>query len=173
MAGGMFLLGHLGITLGLAWFLTWRWPTVRLDYRLVLLGAVLPDLIDKPLGAVLGLESRLWAHTLLFLAALALLSRARPLHALTWLAFGAGVHLVLDMIWFEPHVALWPLYGWTFPAGTQSLGGYFDLLLRDPYVQVGEVGGAVLLVAFAKVHGLLSWTTLRRFLRTGSLREAA
>jgi len=44
-----FLLGHLGIGLGLAWLLSWRSP-MRIDYRLVLFGALLPDLIDKPLG---------------------------------------------------------------------------------------------------------------------------
>src|SRR5438552_14565631 len=62
----MFLLGHLGIGLGLAWLLSWKSPT-RIDYRWVLFGAILPELIDKPLGFLTGLDSRLWAHTFLSL----------------------------------------------------------------------------------------------------------
>src|SRR3989442_7737282 len=69
----MFLLGHLGIGLGLAWVLSRKSPT-RIDYRLVLFGAILPDLIDKPLAYVTGLDSRIWAHTFLFLFAILALS---------------------------------------------------------------------------------------------------
>src|SRR5207244_2185297 len=43
----MFLLAHLGIGLGLAWLLAWKSPA-RFDYRLVLFGSILPDLIDQP-----------------------------------------------------------------------------------------------------------------------------
>ncbi len=167
----MFILGHLGITAALAWLLTWRWPSIRVDYRVVLVAAVLPDLIDKPLGALLGLQARLWAHTLLFLAALAALSRVPSLRPVTWLAFGVAVHLLLDQIWFEPHVVLWPAYGLAFPPGTQSLGGYLHTLLTDPYVQFGEGAGTVLLVAFAQTHGLFSRAGLVEFLRRGEARK--
>lgn len=134
---------------------------------------MLPDLVDKPLGALLGLESRLWAHTFLFLAVLALASRTRPLRGLTWIAFGVAVHLTLDMIWFEPNIALWPLFGLGFPPGTQSLGGYLEILLTDRYVELGEGLGTVLLIVFARAHGLLSWKALREFARTGIVRPAA
>ena len=53
----MFVLGHFGIAAGLAWLLTFRRPG-PIDFRLVLVGAILPDLIDKPLGALLGVMSR-------------------------------------------------------------------------------------------------------------------
>src|SRR5438132_5176364 len=64
IAAQVFLLGHLGIGLGLAWLLSTR-SSVRIDYRLVLLGSILPDVIDKPLAFLLSLEGRLWAHTFL------------------------------------------------------------------------------------------------------------
>src|SRR2546428_6798306 len=73
IAAQVFLLGHLGIGLGLAWLLSTR-SSVRIDYRLVLFGAILPDVIDKPLAFVLSLEGRLWAHTFLFLFAILALS---------------------------------------------------------------------------------------------------
>ena len=167
----MFVLGHLGITVGLAWLITWRWPEVQVDYRLILVAALLPDLIDKPLGALLSLQARLWTHTLIFLAALALLSRLRPLRAFTWLAFGVAVHLTLDMIWFEPNVVLWPLYGWSFPAGTQSLGGYVRTLLTDAYVQFGEIVGASILLLLGWRYRMFSGKAVRKFLRDGRLVE--
>src|SRR2546430_17132957 len=73
IAAQVFLLGHLGIGLGLAWLLSTR-SSVRIDYRLILVGSILPDLIDKPLAFLLSLEGRLWAHTFLFLFAILALS---------------------------------------------------------------------------------------------------
>src|SRR5206468_6608144 len=92
----MFLLGHLGIGLGLAWLLSWKSPA-RIDYRFVLLGAILPDLIDKPLAYVTGLDSRLWAHTFLFLFAILALSFVPALRGLRLVGFGVATHLLLDL----------------------------------------------------------------------------
>ena len=164
----MYTLGELGISLGLAWLVFFRFRE-RVDFRLVLLGGILPDLIDKPLGAVLGLEARLWAHTLLFLAILTLLSRLPTLRALQWVAFGDAVHLLVDLMWEQPNVALWPAFGWGFPPGTQSLAGYFQILLTNPYVQFGEIVGAAILVAAALHYGMTSWTRLKAFLSDGRL----
>src|SRR5256712_8842932 len=68
IAAQVFLLGHLGIGLGLAWLLSTR-SSVRIDYRLVLFVAILPDVIDEPLAFVLSLDGRLWDHTFLLLCA--------------------------------------------------------------------------------------------------------
>ena len=49
----MFLLGHLGITLGVIFFFSGRHaPKPVLDYRLIIVLAMLPDIIDKVLGHV-------------------------------------------------------------------------------------------------------------------------
>src|SRR5438128_6409895 len=103
----MFLFGHLGIGLGLAWLLSWNSPT-RIDYRLVLFGAILPDLIDKPLGFLTGLESRLWAHTFVFLFAILALSFVPSLRGLRLIGFGVATHLFLDLIWNQPAIFLYP-----------------------------------------------------------------
>lgn len=170
----MFLLGHLGLGLGVAWLATWlaarRW-SVTVDWRFVLLGTILPDLIDKPLGAILGLESRLWAHTLVFAVTALALSFAPRLESLLWLGLGILTHFLFDQIWNQPWVILWPAYGWTFPPGGPTLEGYLYVLLTDPVVQAGEVIGAAVLVFFARAHGLLSWSALRAFLRNGRVKE--
>ena len=166
----MYVLGHLGIGLGLAWLLTYRRPA-SIDYRLVLLGAILPDLIDKPLGALLGLEARLWAHGLIVLLAILAASRVPGLRGLQWVGFGVATHLLLDQIWNQPNVVLWPFAG-PFVAQTTSLGGYIHVLFTDPYVQFGEVTGALILVALAWRYGLLSRSGLKAFLGTGHLEHA-
>ncbi|MHC1582882.1 MAG: metal-dependent hydrolase, partial [Candidatus Syntropharchaeia archaeon] len=68
----MFILGHLGVTLGIA-VLFFRILKIKPDRQLylsVLIGAILPDLVDKPIGEILLANSisngRLFAHTLLF-----------------------------------------------------------------------------------------------------------
>jgi hypothetical protein len=78
----MFIFGHIGITLGIA-FIIFQFVLPRIGIRLkkinylfVALGAILPDLIDKPIGRILLGESvangRLFGHTLLFILLLKL-----------------------------------------------------------------------------------------------------
>ncbi len=166
-----FLLGHLGIGLGLAWLLSWRSPT-RIDYRLVLFGAILPDLIDKPLGYVLGLQTRLWAHTFLFLFGILALSFIPALRSWRLVGFGVATHLLLDEIWDLPGVVWYPAYGWSFPASPFSADVWFEALLHDPYIQVGEILGFAILVTFAWTKGIRSWSVLRAFVGHGTLPAA-
>src|SRR5436309_15961922 len=120
----MFLLGHLGIGLGLAWLLSWKSPT-RIDYRWVLFGAILPDLIDKPLGFLAGLDSRLWAHTFLFLFAILALSFVPSLRGLRLIGFGVATHLLLELIWNQPAIVLYQAYGWAFQDAQFNGRGWF------------------------------------------------
>ena len=164
----MLLLGHLGIGLGLAWLLSWKSPT-SVDYRLVLFGAILPDLIDKPLGIFLGIGGRTWSHTFLFLYAILALSFVPRLTFLRLVGFGVATHLLLDQMWSLPQIILYPAYGWTFPRQSFTPDVWFDALLHDPYVQFGEVAGVAILVAFVWIYRLGSWPSLRGFLRHGTL----
>lgn len=163
----MYLLGHLGIGLGLAW-LAASGSRRPVDYRLVLLGAILPDLIDKPLGFVLGLEGRLWAHTLVFLAAVLAASAVPSVRGLVALAFGVATHFLLDRIWEQPWVAFWPALGLAFPPDGVGLWNLLQVLWQDPVVLGGEIVGSGILVAFARAHGIRSWSALKAFLRNGS-----
>ena len=163
----MYVLGHLGLGLGIAWLATYRRPGT-VDYRLVLLGALLPDLIDKPLGALLDLDARLWAHTLFFVGVVLAASAVPRARLLFSVGIGILTHLLLDRIWEQPSVVLWPALGWSFPPGGPDLEGFLEVLLRDPYVQAGEVAGLIVLVLFARAHGIRSWAALRSFLRHGA-----
>jgi inner membrane protein len=91
-----------------------------LDIRLLIMGSLLPDIIDKPLAYIGNFGSgRALSHTLLFF--LLLLAAALYLYISrrrTWLlALAAGVfaHLILDSMWQNPYTLYWPVYGWIFP----------------------------------------------------------
>ena len=108
----MYLLAHTGITLGAAYAVekTVRSPLLSVDYRFILPGAVLPDLIDKPLGRVIFAREpgngRIFAHTLLFLLLVTLAGAAvYRLKGQQWglcLAFGVLMHFILDSLWLSP-----------------------------------------------------------------------
>jgi membrane-bound metal-dependent hydrolase YbcI (DUF457 family) len=148
------------------------------DIRLLLLGSLLPDIIDKPLGQVLLRESlangRIYSHTLLFLLLLSLIGlvllRRRRQNGALLVAFGVLAHLVLDQMWWTPQTLLWPLYGLEFPR--VFLPGWLERLLyslqHDPAVFVPEAVGAAVLASFLWV--LLRTHSLGSFTRTGHLR---
>lgn len=158
----MFALGHLGIGKTLA-----ARPYRRFSLgqkRAFLAGALLPDLIDKPLfyipflitgrrdtaGGMLS-GTHLFGHTGLFLIALmvaARLKRSAPLRAL---AIGVVTHLALDFVGLSLSVGvlLWPLLGWQFPAYPFKNLGHHLATVLNPVTLAGElVGGALLLWDF-------------------------
>lgn len=141
----MYLFGHVGLTAGAA-----RAVDRKADVRLVMLLAILPDLLDKPLSLlpVTHGNTRSFAHGVLgaSLVLAFLLAKRRPRDAaLLWGCY-AG-HLVLDRMWTanNPVILLWPLLG-GFP-------------LRDPegpatpylrlYNLLGEAAGLAVLGALA------------------------
>jgi inner membrane protein len=149
----------------------------KVDLRILAVASLLPDIIDKPLGLLLFPEAlgtgRAFSHTAWFpLALLAAglslrASRAGP--ALLMLAFGSGMHLILDSMWLTPAVLLWPFLG-PLPRG-QGPDEWFATLARDfvtnPQSYVPEILGAILLLALlVSVAGKAS---VVRFLRTGML----
>ena len=159
----MFIFGHLGITLGIFFILSQFIPSIRsrLDYRIIALGALLPDLVDKPIGRFLFAESvasgRLVGHTLVFVLILliggyVLLKQRRD--SLGVQVAGAGfLHLVEDRMWMSPVTLLWPALGWKFPQG-DAYGSFKDYLLdvishcyvpEPSYEFVSEVVGFIVL----------------------------
>ncbi|MCX7619821.1 MAG: metal-dependent hydrolase [Acidimicrobiales bacterium] len=104
------LLWFLGISFAAVW-LVFRSP--MLDYRLVLLGSVLP------IGELVLGGPRL-AHTLTFAVAVMfvvmLATQKRRLVRRRWisLAIGLMMHLVLDGSWTQRALFWWPFFGWSF-----------------------------------------------------------
>jgi len=150
----------------------------KVDLRVLLVGSLLPDIIDKPVGLLLlpGVfgTGRLFCHSLVFPLVLAiagtwLYHAGRNKHLLV-LAYGAGMHLALDAMWRTPSILLWPFAG-PLPRGAGTAEDWMtrilETLLTDPTAYLPEIAGAILVVPFlwAVLHGV----GLRRFLRSGDV----
>ena len=147
----------------------------RVDIRLLLLGSLLPDLIDKPVGQLFFRQTfsngRIFAHSLVFLLLISVIGwflyrRAKR----TWLlalAFGTATHLVFDEMWHSLHTLLWPAYGFAFARG--NLDNWMPSMLRslvaNPLEFTLEALGAVILAWFAV--GLVRRKTVLTFVRYG------
>lgn len=137
-----------------------------LDIRLLLIGSLLPDMIDKPLGHLFFRETfsggRLFSHTILFLVLIAwagfYLYRRSGKNWLLVLAFGTMSHLLLDEMWLSPRTLFWPFFGFAFERFdlTNWLSDLFFALLTDPVTYISELVGLVILLWFGV------WVTRRR-----------
>ena len=147
----------------------------KIDIRLLFIGSLLPDIIDKPVGQYFFRETfsngRIFAHTLLFLILITLAGvfvyRRHRKNWLLTLSFGTFTHLIFDQMWRMPQTLLWPLFGFTFPkfSLTNWVPNIFQLLLTDPATYVPELVGGAILILFVWV--LLSNRRLFAFIRRG------
>jgi inner membrane protein len=149
---------------------------VNIDYRLVLLGSMLPDFIDKPLALwilpdvfsitrTIG-HSALLGGVLLLLGGLLILRTKRT--GMIMLALAYLGHLVLDRMWSLPEVMWWPCYGWGFPGedGAGAIKGWLDTLFSSPTTYITEIVGGIILMAM--VFSLRRRRWWLRFLHHGS-----
>lgn len=97
----MLIFGHIGITLGIAWLVESRLK-IKMDYKLIIIGSLLPDIIDKPVGMIiLPLHNgRIFGHTLLFILILLLIGL--KYRKSLFLSFASFLHLIEDEIWKDP-----------------------------------------------------------------------
>lgn len=185
----MLLFGHTGITLGITlllretrnkrlsvgWFSRIADFASYLDMRIILIGSLLPDIIDKPLGRLFFREAlgngRTFAHTLFFLILITLAATyLYRLRGTTWLlaiAFGTFTHLIFDQMWRYLRTFLWPVYGFAFERAdiADYIGYLWNALLTEPAVYIPEIIGVVILAGFAIV--LLRKRKIIWFLRHG------
>lgn len=163
------ILWHIGATLAIVRYV-FRDPSM--DLRWVAAGSILPDVLDKPIGALFFNDTfgthRLWAHAVLFpivlLFGFILATKRGSLlrKGLIGLVIGTFVHLLLDGAWVDPEAFLWPLFGLGFPEIVASdLGALLSRMVRDPLVWIGEAAGA----------GYLVWLWMRRLKPSGGLRS--
>jgi membrane-bound metal-dependent hydrolase YbcI (DUF457 family) len=154
------LLWFAGVSVVFVW-MVFRSPA--LDYRLVVLGAVLP-VGELVLGGPRLLHTLVFAVVALGLVMLA--TRRRRLLRRRWisLVIGLMMHLVLDGIWTRAEVFWWPFLGFGF-----GEGGLPELGRPVPVVLVLEVLGAAALVWCWRAFGLGDPDARRTFLRTGHL----
>ena len=134
----------------------------RFDYRLLVVGAVLPDLIDIPAG-----QAR-WAHSLTVsvgtLAAVMIVTAGRkPIRRLLLgLPIGMMLHLVFDGAWASTKVFWWPFIGSWGDVDVPSIQrGWWNVPL--------EFAGAAMLLWVWKRFHLADPERRRTWRRTGVL----
>jgi hypothetical protein len=150
----------------------------RVDYRYVLLGAVLPDVLDAMAGAV-GVDiasGRGPAHALLspvvVAVAIVLAFSGERRLAVFGLSVGWLTHLVADGMWASPQTFLWPAFGWEFVVEVGE--PYAWDLFTDPTGHLStwgaELVGLALLAWLWVAHRLGEGDRTKLFLRDGYLR---
>lgn len=169
------VLWHLGATVAIA---RYAFRDERMDLRFLMLGAVLPDIIDTPIGLLTfsSVESvRLAGHTLLGAAAVMVAvvvstRRGRPRKRWMPLAIGLLIHLFLDAMWADPETLWWPFLGLEWSStGLGDAGSYVGDVLTNPWMWAGEALGAGYLGVLGR-RGRLATTEARwRFAREGTI----
>jgi hypothetical protein len=148
----------------LAVWLIFRDPAF--DYRLVIVGALLPDVVDAAFGGAALLHSVLGSIVLLVLVMVVTIGRRSLRRHLIALPIGTFLHLVFDGAFTTSQAFWWPLAGGSLaehPLPVTSRG-WWNLLL--------EAIGLVILVWAWRRFGLADARRRRRFLREGRLDPA-
>jgi inner membrane protein len=150
----------------------------KVDLRFLALGAVLPNLIDKPLTLLfpdIFPAGRTLAHTLVVSAAvmtvvLLATRRGRRRRAFMAVAIGMLLHLALDAVWTEPEVLFWPALGTGFPPDAGG-GGWPSVVasLLTPWNWLLELVGLVYLVVLYRMAGLADPIARSALIRSGRL----
>jgi len=157
------LLWFLGGALAIAWMV---FHDPGIDYRVLLLGVLLPDLIDPFFGGARLLHTLTFSVVLLVVVVLLTVGRRAARKRWIFLAIGTLLHLVLDFAFASTSVFWWPFTGASFddePLPSVERG-WWSLLL--------EVAGGALLVWFWQRFRLGDPVRRRRFVRTGQLDPA-
>lgn len=167
---------HVGATLFL---FRWIFRDPKVDVRFLAVGAVLPDLVDMPLGTLILADryssSELWFHSLavsslVIIAILLATRRGRRRRAWMALAIGMMFHLLIDGVWTSSEVFAWPFFGLDLPSGPRPYwAGVWDRALSDPWRWIEELVGIGYLVTLARRARLGDGKTATEVLRTGRL----
>ena len=167
------LFWHIGATVA---FVRYAFRDEAMDLRFLALGAILPDLIDTPIGVAMWTTwhtPRLWSHSLLFgsmVMVVVLVATRRGRRRKQWmlLATGVLVHLALDAMWADPETLWWPFLGWEFTStGFATFGEYTRSILSDPWTWAGEALGVIYLAMLWRASNLSDKTNRATLASTG------
>ena len=135
----------------------------RFDYRVLALGALLPDIVDGVTGGAWVMHSVIASVGLL--TAVMLIARRGSVRRRRWLALPIGTffHLVFDGAFNNTKVFWWPFAG--LDVGDVPLPSLDRMSLNI----LLEVAGVVMLVWLWRVNKLSNPQQRQRFIRTGQL----
>ncbi|TVR25732.1 MAG: hypothetical protein EA389_07915 [Ilumatobacter sp.] len=157
-------LWFIGTSIVTIWYV-FRDP--RFDYRLLVVGSVLPPAVDGWFGGARFMHSLAVSVGLLALVMLITTGRRPIRRTLLGLPLGTLLHLVYTGAWTDTTVFWWPFSGWGFGDAPLPVAsrGWWNLVL--------EVIGAALVVWIWRSAGLATPEARRRLWSTGQLWFAA
>jgi inner membrane protein len=150
-----------------------------IDYRMVLLGSLLPDIIDKIpwlfASSDIFPSGRDYGHTFLFNLLLFICGLILLKYKKSWLLIissSSVIHLILDRMWNNPVALWWPLLGPFHPIGTTGwLSNILHALFSDPGTYIPEIIG--LLIILVITYKLIVRKGVLNFIRTGAIETRA
>ena len=97
---------------GMAFVIVWSvFRDTAIDYRLVMAGALVSDVIDAPFGGAAVFHTLVAAVSVLVVVMLATRGRRHLRRRLLALPIGVFCHLVLDGMWTRTDTFWWPFLG--------------------------------------------------------------
>lgn len=150
---------------GLSFVLVWQvFRDTAIDYRLVMLGAVAPDVVDAVAGGARVLHTLAFSVAFLVVIMVATRGRRSARRRLLAVPIGTFLHLVLDGMWTRTEVFWWPFFGWSFDGARLPTASRGVAL-----VVLQELAGLVALWWSVGRWELTDAERRRYFLRTGRL----
>jgi len=150
--------------IGLALVIVWQvFRDTAIDYRLVALGAIIPDIVDAPFGGARVMHSLLASAVLLAVVMLA--TRQRRKARRRWLAvpIGTFIHLLVDGMWTHTNTFWWPLFGGSLHDRLPAVDRLWSV------VALQEVAGLVAVTWFWRRFHLGDLEIRQNFLTKGRL----
>ena len=135
----------------------------RFDYRLLIVGAVLPLLVDALTGGAWVLHSLAFSVVLLVVIMLATRGRRQLRRTLLGLPLGTLLHLVFDGAWADTDTFWWPFSGASLGDNELPEAG------RAWWNVVLELIGLALVIWIVRRARLTEPEPRRRFIATGQL----
>jgi len=154
------VLWFVGTAVAAVWFV---FHDSRFDYRLLILGALAPDIIDAPIGGARVLHSVVGSVAVLMIVMFATVGRRGLRRRLLAIPIGTFLHLVFDAAFANTRVFWWPFGGVGFRDA--PLPSWDRGLVNIPL----EIIGLALCAWAVRRFGLRDRERLRRFWRTGVL----
>ncbi len=150
---------------GLSVVVVWKvFTDTAIDYRLIMAGALAPDLVDALAGGLGVLHTVMSSAVLLAVVMVATRGRRRLRRRLLALPVGTFLHLALDAAWTNAELFWWPVLGTHLP-------GNLPLSIHRPLVVLvaQEAAGVAALVWWWRRFRLNEPDRRLVFLRTGRL----
>jgi hypothetical protein len=154
------LFWFVGTAVATVW-LVFRDP--RFDYRLLVVGSVLPAAIDGIFGGARAMHSVVVSVTVLALVMAVTAGRKPIRRTLLGLPVGMLLHLVFTGAWTSSRVFWWPLFGLDFEGAGHPVAerGWWNVPL--------ELAGLAICWRIVALGGLRQRAAWQRFLHTGAL----